>query len=130
MHLFSQFKNFYSPGDTYNYHSWKNDDNEQLCVSDSEMWFGKELKRLWKRGKRIIRKSKKLLAQPKSTNISQEKFDSSDEGTVVNVKQSTQMPEPSSGNVFDVSSPTNSDINVARTKKVYPLLENDMTAML
>lgn len=82
----------------YNYpydDSWIND-SEQVYNSDSDIWFGNELKRLSKRCRRVSRNSKKLLAQqtPDSTDgaSSKKKSESVDEGTAVKATKPRTSP--------------------------------------
>ena len=121
----SQFIDDYSPEHWYNYpfdESWKNN-TEPFYDSDSEMWFGKDIKQLSRRCKRISRKSRKLHAHPTTTcdknasNINthqlQQKVDSSSE---VKVKPRTSprsfKPEapPRKGFKQDVSPASNPEI--------------------
>ena len=74
---------------------WINN-GEQAYNSDSDMWFGKELKRLSQRCKRFSRNSKKLRAQQtldsKDVSSSNKKSKSSDEGIAVKVAKPKTSP--------------------------------------
>ena len=85
------FVDSYSPDHTYCYpydECWLN--NGETCYdSDSEMWFGRDLKRLSQRCKRISRNSKKLRKAVTNINKLQQKLDSTGDDTVVKEKPRT-----------------------------------------
>ena len=82
----------------YNYpydDSWINN-GEEAYNSDSDIWFGKELRKLSQRCKRISRNSKKLRAQqtPDNTDVTslKQKATSGDEGTAVKTTKPRTSP--------------------------------------
>ena len=88
----------YSPDHMYSYpydDSWINN-GEQCYDSDSDLWFGKELKKLSKRCKRFSRNSKKLHAQKSLENeevtSKNKRSESSNEGTAVKVTKPRASP--------------------------------------